>query len=119
MPELPEKEILNQLFKEESETFSIKVEEEPELSPELEPAIKKVEREIYLSKPITDDNNQPLVSSPAPQNPTIVLPISQTQYTQGLSKKVTESIRWLVEWCTRLIKIFGTKTEFRKTQDNQ
>jgi len=119
MPELPEKEILNQLFKEENETFSVKVEEEPELSPELEPAIKKVEREIYLSKPITDDNNQPLISSPASQNPTIVLPVSQNQYSQGLTQKVSESIRWLAEWCLRIIKIFGTKAEFRKTGENQ
>ncbi|RJR24113.1 hypothetical protein C4578_03500 [Candidatus Microgenomates bacterium] len=117
MPELPEKEILNQLFKEESETYPVKIEEEPELSPELEPAIKKVEKEIYLSQPITDDNNQPLVSPPAPQHPTIVLPISHTQYARGLTQKVTESIRWLTEWCLRVIKIFGTRAEFRKEEN--
>jgi hypothetical protein len=120
MPELPEKEILNQLLNNEAnETFPVKVETEPELSPDFDPEIKEVEREIYLSKPITDDNNQPLISPPAPQNPTIVLPMSQTQYAQGLTGKVSESIRWLAEWCLRIIKIFGARAEFRKAKENQ
>lgn len=116
MPDLPEKEILNQLFAEE-EQYPIEVKEEsPKIEKEIEPLIKKVEEEIFLSKPITDDYGQPLVSPPAPQNPTIVLPITKSSYMQGLKQKVTESIRWLAEWCLRLIKIFGKNISFRKEE---
>jgi len=114
MPDLPEKEILNQLFADE-EKFPIEVKEEPPVvDKEVEPLIKKVEEEIYLSKPVTDDAGQVLVSAPAPQNPTIILPISKATYLVGIKQKVTESVRWLAEWCFRLIKIFGQKITFRE-----
>lgn len=114
MPDLPEKEILNQLFR-EGEKFPV-VEEgvEPKVDEEVEPLIQKIEKEIYLAKPITDDYGQPLVSPPAPQQPQIVLPVTQTAYFYGLKQKVSDSIRWLAEWCLRLIKVFGFRAVFRE-----
>ncbi len=105
MPELPEKEILNKLFS-ESEKYTVIEEGEPEVDKEIEPLVQKIEKEIYLSKPITDDYGQPLVSPPSPQNPKITLPVTKTVYDQGLTKKISESIRWLAEWCFRIIKIW-------------
>ena len=116
MPDLPEKEILNRIF---SEGEKFPVEEtgvEPEINKEVKPLIQKVEEEIYLSKPIMDDYGQPLVSPPAPQQPKIVLPVTKTAYLYGLTQKVTESIRWLAEWCLRLVKIFGGKITFREVE---
>lgn len=115
MPDLPEKEILNQLFN-ESEKYPVVVETEPEIDKEVEPLIQKIEKEIYLSKPVTDDYGQPLVSSPSPQNPTITLPVTKNTFTFGLTQKITESIRWLAEWCLRLIKIFGSQITFRREE---
>lgn len=113
MPDLPEKEVLNKIFGEEK--FPVTQEEvEPEISKEIEPLVEKLEKEIYLSKPVTDDSGAPLVSASAPQQPTIVLPVTKTAYFYGLTQKVTESIRWLAEWCLRLIKIFGDKINFRE-----
>lgn len=117
MPELPEKEILNQLFN-ENEKFSVVEEGEPEIDKEIEPLVQKIEKEIYLSKPITDDYGQPLVSPPAPQNPKITLPVTKAVYNSGLTKKISESIRWLAEWCFRIIKIFGPQAEFREEKVN-
>ena len=115
MPDLPEKEILNKLFSEGDKIPIIQTEVEPELDKE-EPLIRKLEKEIYLAKPVTDDYGQPLVSNPAPANPKITLPITQGQFAFGLTQRVTDSIRWLAEWCLRLMKILGPKTTFRQTE---
>jgi len=108
-----EKEILNQLFSDNEKFPVTDAEPNPEVSKDVEPYIEKIEKEIYLSKPIADDYGAPLVSPPAPQQPNIVLPISQSKYTFGLTQKVTESIAWLARWCKRLVKIFGTRISFR------
>jgi len=113
MSDLPEKEILNQLFKEDKKYPKVE-EEEPEVDKEIEPLIQKVEKEIYLSQPITDGWGQPLVSSPAPQNPKITLPVTKSAYTLGLTQGITDSIRWLAEWCRRIIKMFGQQVFFRE-----
>lgn len=118
MPDLPEKEILNQLFS-ENEKYPVIEETEPELNKEIEPLVQKIEKEIYLSKPITDDYGQTLVSPPSPQSPKITLPVTKAVYNSGLTKKISESLRWLAEWCLRLIKIFGSQTKFREEKANQ
>lgn len=115
MANLPEKEILNQLFKED-EKFPLIEETEPKIDKEVEPYIQKIEKEIFLARPITDDYGQPLVSPAAPQQPKIVLPISKSQYSFGLTQKISESIRWLAEWCLRLVKIFGSRITFRELE---
>jgi len=115
MPDLPEKEILNRLFS-ETEKYPVIEEKEPKIDKEIEPLIQKLEKEIYSSKPITDDYGQTLISPPAPQSPTITLPVTKTTYLYGLTQKVTESIRWLAEWCLRIIKIFGSRAIFRENK---
>ena len=92
---------------------------EPQIDKEVEPYIQKLEKEIYLSKPITDDSGQPVLSSPSSQDPNIVLPVTQTIYALGLTKKVTEAVRWLSEWCKRLIKIFDKRVVFREEEVNE
>lgn len=116
MPDLPEKEILNQVFGEGDKVPVLETETEPKIDKEIEPLIQKLEEEIYLAKPITDDAGQPLISNPAPVQPKITLPVSKNQFAFGLTQKVTDSIRWLAEWCFRLIKIFGSKVIFREEQ---
>jgi len=118
MPDLPEKEALNQLFNED-EKFPVVEEGEPQISKEIEPLVQKLEKEIYLSKPITDDYGQPLVSPPAPQNPKITLPVTKSTYAFGLAQGITESVRWLAEWCLRIIKIFGPRAIFREEKNTQ
>lgn len=117
MPDLPEKEILNQLFN-ENEKFSVVEETEPKIDKEVETLVEKLEKEIYLSQPITDDYGQPLISAPSPQNPQIVLPVTKTTYLYGITQKIDESVRWLTEWCLRVIKIFGAKAVFQEEKTN-
>lgn len=110
-----EKEILNQLFDDDGEKYPvIDAEPNPEVAKEIQSYVEKVEKEQFLAQPITDDYGQPLVSPPTPQQPKIVLPLTQNQYLLGFKQKVTESIRWLVTWCGRLLKILGNRADFRK-----
>lgn len=114
MPAQSEKEILNQLFSENEKYPVTDAEPNPEIDKDIESYIEKIEKEVYLSKPINDNYGQPLVSPPSPQKPNIVLPLSKLRYEFGLTQKVTESIRWLAAWCGRLIKIFGTRISFEE-----
>lgn len=88
-------------------------EEPPKIDKEIETLVQKIETD-YLSKPITDAGGQPLVSPPAPQAPTITLPVTKGTFATGLTKKVSNSVRWLAEWCLRLVKIFGARAVFRE-----
>ena len=114
MPDLPEKEVLNKIFSDEEKFPVTQQEVEPLIDKEIEPLVERLEKEIYLSKPVTDDSGAPLVTAPAPQQPVIILPVTKTAYFYGLTQKVTESVRWLAEWCLRLIKIFGDRINFRE-----
>jgi len=115
MPDSPEKEILNQLFSEQDK-YQVVQEGEPEIDKEKTPLIEKVEQEIFLTKPVADDYGQPILTSQVAPAPTIVLPISKSSYLSGLKMKVVESLRWLAEWCGRIIKIFGARTKFREVE---
>ena len=119
MPDASEKEILNRLFTDEKGEITL-MEAEPELKPEVDSLIQKVEKEIYMAKPINDNAGQPVMQSPASVAPVITLPISQNTYLIGLTKEIAESVRWLAEWCRRVIKMLGEKVAFRSEEtDNK
>lgn len=69
--------------------------------------LERVEKkDIYLSKPVIDDQTgQTLVSAPSAKQPKIILPLNKQQILDGLKQKISEAIRWLAEWCMRLIKM--------------
>jgi len=75
--------------------------------------LEKLERQedIKLDQPITDDQNQPVLQSATPQvtDDQIVLPLEEADVSQGIKQKPTSSIRWLAEWCLRVIKKFPGK----------
>lgn len=115
MPDTSEKDILNTLFTEEKGEVTL-MEAEPKLKPEVESLIHKVEKEIYLAKPITDDAGQMVMQSPTTVLPIITLPLTQSTYIVGLTQQITESVRWLAEWCRRIIKMLGEKVVFREEE---
>jgi len=114
LPERDEKKVLNELFSEEERFPVIETESEPRVDKEIEPLIHKLETDISLTKPIVDNYGQPLISPPTPQQPKIILPITPTTFAYGLTQKVNHSIRWLAEWCFRLLKIFGSRATFKE-----
>jgi len=89
---------------------------EPELKipPGVEGWIEKVEkRDVYLSKPATDDQGQVIVTSSQAKPNKIVLPLSKSGLVKGLKEGVGEAMRWLAEWSLRLIKMSPGKVLFR------
>jgi hypothetical protein len=80
---------------------SVEVEKHAELAGYME----KIEKEAELSNPVTDDYQSILLSSSAPQQPKVTLPLNDSQIQEGLQHKVYEAVRWLAVWCLRQMKM--------------
>lgn len=103
-----QKEAITPLVKEREAVREYK---EPEPSKEVEPWIERVEKkEIKLPQSVYDDSGQVVLEDIAPQKPKITLPLDDTGIQRGLKYKVQDSIRWLAEWCLRIIKIERWRT---------
>lgn len=105
-----------------SEAEKIPVRKLPEIKkipPGLEGWLEKIEKEVYLGKPVIDDQTgQVLVTSPAAKKPKIVLPLTRQQLVSGLNQKVSQAIRWLAEWCLRIIKIKSKEVKLKEEKDD-
>ena len=81
--------------------------EEPEPEPEVKNWMEKLEEgeTVQLPQPVTDDFGQVLVQAAGQTKPKIVLPLDETGLSIGLHQKVIDSVRWLAEWCVRVMKM--------------
>lgn len=71
---------------------------------ELEGYIERVER-APASKPVTDDQTGQVVLTPAgSQQVTVTLPLTEEEMKHGLHHRIFDSMRWLSEWCLRMVK---------------
>lgn len=89
-----------------------------EASQEVGEWVTKVEtgEDIQLPKPITDDHGQVLVEPAAPSQVAVTLPLTDDQIKTGLHRKIVDSIRWLAEWCLRLLKVSNNKIAYKKKE---
>lgn len=94
----------------------LEVEANPEIPVEVENFIQHVEdhsdqlqQEIVIADGTV--NVQPL---PSQMQSVIVLPITPESEAKGKSKGVAWSIRWLVEWSHKLMKMFSGKIVYRE-----
>ena len=87
-----------------------------DLEPEVEGWLEKLEKEqTQLPQPVTDDKGQVVLDAAQKQAGfKLVLPLTKDEVEKGLHHKVVDSLRWLAEWCWRLIKMFGNKVAYRK-----
>lgn len=93
----------------------VEVEKSAEIPPEVESWVEKVQHhEIQAPHEVVvaDKTTQQLTGNYA-SDPVIVLPVTQQGMQVGITKSVTESARWLVEWCTRIIKKFHGMVVYR------
>lgn len=81
---------------------------------EVEGWIEKVEKGVSLTKPVLDDQGQVLVTAPSAQKPKIILPLEKQEFIVALKQGVSEAVRWLAEWCYRLIKMKPDRVNFKK-----
>lgn len=99
-----------------SEGEKIPVVERP-ITPEVPLEVKGAEAvagaEISLPQPITDDTGQVVMDNVAPQQATIILPLTEEEMRRALHLKIIYSLRWLAEWTKRLLKIAGGKFAYR------
>src|SRR3989344_7195030 len=92
----------------------VEVTKGPEISPDLKSYIERVETEGESAQTIVIGSNSVKVAKTQPKSqPSIVLPLTPTHYTQGMKASVADSIRWLAIWCLRLLKIYGHRAVFR------
>jgi hypothetical protein len=116
---LPEPQSLSGERKEvlisEREKVPLVERKEGEIKPEVKDYLTKVETaaEIKLPQPVTDDQGQVVVDDVAPQKVEIKLPLTGLEMKQGLQYKLTDSFRWLAEWCLRLVKVAHGKFVYR------
>ncbi len=87
-----------------------------DLEPEVEGWLEKLEKEqTQLSQPVVDEKGQVVLDDAQKQAGfKVVLPLTKDEVEKGLHLKVINSLRWLAEWCLRLVKMFGNKVAYRK-----
>lgn len=97
---------------------AVEQEKQPEISPEVESYMQRVENTQEspaeeLAKLIPTVVS---ASSPAQTEVVRVLPISKSSAVAGHAKSPKFSIRWLVEWSDKVIKMFQGKAVYRTSE---
>jgi hypothetical protein len=88
-----------------------------DLEPEVEGWLEKLEKEdAQLQQPVVNQQTGKVIldNSHLPTGFKVILPLTKDEVEKGLRLKVVDSMRWLAEWCIRLIKMFGNKVAYRK-----
>ncbi|HKY73755.1 MAG TPA: hypothetical protein VJ246_00375 [Patescibacteria group bacterium] len=96
----------------------VETEKVPEISPEVESWIEKVEQhELQLPQEIVvADQTAQQPTGIYAAKPVMILPADQKTVQKGMKKSVTESVRWLAEWCFKIIKKFHGAVVYREEQ---
>lgn len=95
----------------------VEAERTPEISPEVEAYLTKVQdhtNQVPEEIVIADDGKE-ISTKPYIAQPVIVLPLTEEEEKQGQNKKTTFSIRWLVEWSRKIMKIFSGKVVYKES----
>ena len=89
-----------------------------DLEPEVESWLEKLEKEdSSLQNPVVDDSTGQVVlddTNKQKHDFKVVLPLTKLEVERGLKYKVVDSVRWMAEWCIRMIKMFGKKVAYKK-----
>lgn len=95
----------------------VEYEKTPEIPVEVESYLKSVEEDQSKTPPeiaIADGSLQAGGQQKSAKKPVVVLPITPEEEKEGQKKSVHWSIRWLVEWSRRLMKIFKGEIIYRQ-----
>lgn len=94
----------------------VETERSHEMPPEVEGFLKKVEdnvdqipQEIVISDPQSGQALPRVMATPV-----VVLPISPQAEEEGKKKSAVYSIRWLIEWSWKMMKVFSGKVVYRE-----
>lgn len=100
----------------EPDKFPTIEQKEPEPDAEVKDWMHKLEEgeTVQLPQPITDDFGQVLVEASTQTKPKIILPLDEEEFKKGLHQKVISSMRWLAEWCLRVMKLAAGRVFYKK-----
>lgn len=94
---------------------------ELEMPSEVEAFLQKVEdnaSQLPEEIVVTQDAGA-TATKPYPKQPVIVLPITPDVEKEGSSQPPTASVRWLVEWSKKLMKVFTGKVIYWQADDKK
>ena len=97
---------------------AVETEKSAEVPPELESWMEKVETHQVQppQQVVVADQTATNLTGNYVAEPVIVLPLTQQKVQQGTKKSVVDSMRWLAEWCIRIMKKFHGKVVYRTTE---
>lgn len=95
----------------------VDVERSAEVPPEVESWMEKVKHhEVRApSQVVVADQTAQAPTGDYASQPVIVLPVTQQAVQAGMKKSVQDSIRWLAEWCVKMMKKFHGLVVYRET----
>ncbi len=88
-----------------------------EIPPEAKDWMQQIEEgeEISFPGPIKDDFGQILMEAAKITKPQFNLPLDDKGVKIGLQHKIADSIRWMAEWCLRLIKMIPDRLVYSQS----
>ena len=94
----------------------VEQEKSPEIPPDVDKYIKKVGQNKIQppQEVVVADQSEQTAQSQYAAEPAAVLPITQETEQKGKRKSPKLSIRWLVEWSRKIIKMFSGKVIYRQ-----
>jgi hypothetical protein len=93
----------------------VELHEQEKIPEDVEGWMEKLEQagEIKIPEPIKKDEQVLMDNATATSvRDTVVLPLSQQGAATAAKKTVSDSARWLYEWCKRLIKMLGDRAKY-------
>lgn len=100
-----------------SESISVtEIPKEPEISEEVQAWMERVKSDDVVDPKPVKHGRTTVVSPADPQQVEVELPVTKATYEKGFKYKTGFSLRWLVEWCKRVIGVHKGKTGFKKQE---
>ena len=98
----------------------VEVERNPELPVEVEGFLQRVEdfSAKQVQEVVIADGTNEQAAVTYPSRPVIILPITQDEEQKNKRKSPRNSIRWLIEWSHKVIKMFAGKVLY-KTEETK
>jgi galactose-1-phosphate uridylyltransferase len=91
----------------------VEMREPKELPEEVEGWLERVEREDVEQPRAVVHKGKTIVSPSAPQDVSVTLPLTEEEVKQGLHHKLVESVRWMAEWCARIVKKYHGRIAYK------
>ncbi len=96
----------------------VEQEKNPEIPVEVESFLQRVEdhHDTAPTEVVIADGTSEVPTNSYPSRPVIVLPITQAEEQEGVKKSPKFSLRWLVEFSHKIIKMFTGKVIYRQEE---